>query len=238
MSSSANLKPLLQIIQRLLPSKNVCDMRKARDFEMLRQAAAEDGPWSGRCIVDGVGPADRGTIYIAIRLQNVAGLILSDGKVQPHANWDLRIYVPMHYPYSKPEVKFQGSEIPFNPHVLHRESLIDEESLPRELLEFLEAMRNGQEGWMCYAAGWSPLATHDLTLLVWQVSRILGGRVFGEKYSLNNLARDYYLRLGQEGRLPLGPPLPLFCACETQDALIEETGCEDDDVELCEIKEA
>jgi hypothetical protein len=170
-------------------------------------------------------------------LQNVAGLILSGGQVQSHADWDLQIYVPMHYPYSKPEVKFQGSAIPFNPHVLHKESCIDEELLPPELLEFLEAMRNGQQGWMCYSAAWSPLATHDLTLLLWQVSRILGGRVFGEKYSLNNLARDYFLRLGQEGRLPLGPPLPLFCACETQDQPMEETGGEDDAVELCEIEE-
>jgi len=235
MSSSAAPKSLLQIVQRLLPSKNVCDQRKARDLEVLQQAV--NGIWAGRCIVDGVGAGNRGTIYIAIRLQNVPGLILCNSQPQPHSDWDLHIYVPIHYPYSKPEVRFQGSTIPFNPHVLHKESRIDEETLPRELLEYLEAIRKGQEGWMCYAAAWSPLATHDLTLLVWQVSRILGGRVFGEIFSLNNFARDYYLQLGQEGRLPLGPPLPLFCAFEAQDTPMEEIDGEDDAVELCEVEE-
>ncbi len=235
MADSKMLKSIAQIVQRLLPSKNVCDMRKARDLELLQQAAEE--PWSGRCIVDGIGAGERGAIFIAMHLQNVAGLILRDGQPLLQENWDLHIGVHAHYPYSKPEVKFQASTIPFNPHVLHKESHIDEESLPRELLEFLEDIRKGQEGFMCYSANWPPLATHDLTLLVWQISRILGGRVFGEKYSLNDEGRDYYLRLGREGRLPLGPPLPLLCALEDQDLPGEEAEGEDDAIELCEIEE-
>ena len=193
--------------------------------------------WAERCIVNGIGAGGRGTIYAAVRLQNVPGLILSDGQVQAHNDWDLHIYIPLHYPYSKPEIRFQGNAIPFSPHVLHKASRLDEQTLPRELLAYLEAIRDGQEGWMCYAADWSPLATHDLTLLLWQVSRILGGRVFGEMYSLNNEARDYYLRLGREGSLPLGSPLPLFCAYDAQDSPIEGIAGDDDAVELTEVKE-
>jgi hypothetical protein len=99
---------------------------------------------------------------------------------------------------------------------------------------FLDAMRQGQNGWTCYAASWSPLATHDLVLLVWQIARILGGRVFAEKFSLNNGARDVYLRLAAEQRLPLGAPLPLPCTFEGQEAAADLVDNENDDVEIFE----
>ena len=43
--------------------------------------------------------------------------------------------------------------------------------------------------------------------------------------------------LGREGRLPLGSPLPLFCAYDAQDSPIEGIAGDDDAVELTEVKE-
>jgi hypothetical protein len=171
-------------------------------------------------------------------LDDVAGLLLSGDQPVLHHRWKVLIYLPPHYPYERPEVRFEIGTVPYNPHVLHRDSVIDEESLPREMAQFLDAMRRGQEGWTCYATSWSPLATHDLALLVWQLGRILGGHVFGEKYSLNNAARDHYLRMAAEGRLPLGPPLPLPRTFEGPEAAADLVDGEDEDVEIFEEKEA
>jgi hypothetical protein len=80
------------------------------------------------------------------------------------------------------------------------------------LRQFVEAVRAGRDGACCYLRPdqWSPLTTHDLAVVVWQVSRILSGtRLYGERGSLNHHACDHYQRLQEEGRLPLGPALPL-----------------------------
>jgi hypothetical protein len=67
--------------------------------------------------------------------------------------------------------------------------------------------------------------------LLWQISRVLGGRVFGERFSLNNAARDHYLRLARDGQLPLGEPLPLPRAGQNLDELELEFEQDDDAVE-------
>jgi hypothetical protein len=226
------MKSLAQVVAALGPSKNVQDIRKARDLEVLGRVAGN--LWKGRCIVRGVGAGEQGALAVALSLSGVAGLVLRGDQPEPNDVWDLLVYLRPQYPFARPEVRFESGTVPFNPHVLHRDSIIDEESLPREMVHFLEAMRGGQEGLTCYAADWPPLATHDLALLVWQVSRILGGRVFGEKYSLNNAARDFYLRLAAEGRLPLGPPLPLPSTFEGPRAIAEAVDGEDEDVEIIE----
>ena len=226
------MKSLAQVVAALSRSQNVSDIRKARDLEVLDEVART--LWSGRCIVRGVGAGEQAALCLAVTLNDVAGLVLCGDQPVLQHRWDLLVYLPAHYPYARPDVRFEAGTVPFNPHVLHRDSIIDEETLPREMVQFLEAMRRGQEGWMCYAASWSPLATHDLALLVWQVGRILGGRVLGEKYSLNNSARDYYLRLAGEGRLPLGPPLPLPCTFAGQDAAADPIDSDDQDVEIFE----
>jgi len=199
--------PLDQVVARLGASPNVCDQRKARDIHMLNTLA--EGHWSGRLAPLGADCGRQRSLDVAVQL-DVPGLVWR-GQPEPHRSWTMVVAVPHNYPMVQPEVRFAGV-IPYCSHVIHREFLPDEAGLPLELRQFIEAVRAGRDGACCYLrhAQWSPLTTHDLAVVIWQVSRILSGaRLFGEQGSLNNHARDYYQRLDGEGRLPLGPALPV-----------------------------
>ena len=199
--------PVHRVIDRLCKSPNVCDQRKSRDIGKL-QALAE-GPWSGRVALLGVDCGRQWSLDLVLQL-DVAGLVWR-GRPEPHRKWTVLVAVPHNYPMAMPGARFVGGVVPYCSHVIHREFLPDEGGLPAELRQFVEAVRAGRDGACCYLrnAQWSPLTTHDLAMVVWQVGRILTGtRLFGEQGSLNNHARDYYQRLQEEGQLPLGPGLP------------------------------
>lgn len=202
------LFPLEKVIDLLRESPNVCDKRKARDLGKL--IALAGGEWAGRFVPLGADCGAERSLQVMAQL-DVSGLAWR-GQPEPYRNWTMAIAVPHNYPMVQPEVRFAGV-VPYCSHVIHREFLPDEKGLPPELRQFVEAVRAGRDGSCCYLrySQWSPLATHDLaTAVVWQVSRILcGARLFGERGSLNNHARDYYQRLKDEERLPLGPPLPI-----------------------------
>jgi hypothetical protein len=114
--------------------------------------------------------------------------------------------VPHSYPLSVPAVRFTGA-VPHCPHIVHASFLSNTAGMPSELQQFL---RLGH-GYCCYirAAQWSSDISYCLALVIWQVSRILVlDKVFGEAVSLNASARDCALRLREEGKTPLGLPLP------------------------------
>ena len=199
--------PVHRVIDRLRESPNVCDQRKSRDLGKLRALA--EGPWAGRVVLLGVDCGRQWSLDLVLQL-DVAGLVWR-GRPEPHRKWTALVAVPHNYPMAMPAVRFVGGVVPYCSHVIHREFLPDEGGLPVELRRFVEAVRAGRDGACCYLrnAQWSPLTTHDLAMVVWQVGRILTGtRLFGEQGSLNNHARDHYQRLQEEGHLPLGPGLP------------------------------
>ena len=199
--------PVHRVVERLCESPNVCDQRKSRDVGRLQALA--DGPWSDRVVLVGIDCGRQWSLDLVVQL-DVAGLAWR-GRAEPHRPWTMLVAVPHNYPMAMPAVRFVGGVVPYCPHVIHREFLPDEARLPVELRQFVEAVRAGRDGACCYLRGaqWSPLTTHDLAMVVWQVGRILTGtRLFGEQGSLNNHARDHYQRLQDEGRLPLGPGLP------------------------------
>jgi len=222
------LFPLEKVVNRLRESPNVCDQRKARDLEKL--LALAEGPWAGRFVPLGADCGGNRSLQVVAQL-DVPGLAWR-GQPEPHQNWTMVIAVPHNYPMVQPEVRFAGV-VPYCPHVVHREFLPDEKGLPPELRQFVEAVRAGRDGSCCYLrnSDWSPLATHDLaTAVCFQVSRILcGARLFGERGSLNNHARDYYQRLEDEGRLPLGPALPVPWGTAAAEATSHAAGGDDEE---------
>jgi hypothetical protein len=207
-SGRPRVVPLGRVIDRLRESPNVSDQRKARDIGKLEKLA--QGPWSGRLVLIGADCGRRWSLELVMQLD--AASLVWRGRPEPHHQWTLLLGVPHNYPMVQPDVQFVGNLPPYCSHVIHRQFLPDETGLPLELRQFVEAVRAGRDGACCYlrADQWSPLTTHDLAMVIWQVSRILtGARLFGERGSLNNHARDYYQRLQEEGRLPLGPALPV-----------------------------
>jgi hypothetical protein len=196
---------LERLIQLLEKSPNVCDQRKAADLQKLVDLTK--GPWSGRVALLGAECGQQWNLNVVLQME-VPGLAWQ-GQPVPQTTWMALLTVPHSYPMEMPVVRFVGG-VPYCSHVIHREFLPDEGRLPPELRQFVEAVRAGRDGACCYMrhSQWSPAPTHDLGLVVWQVARIVSGtRLFGERGSLNNHARDYYQRLKDEGRLPLGPGL-------------------------------
>ncbi|OHB85855.1 MAG: hypothetical protein A2V98_22235 [Planctomycetes bacterium RBG_16_64_12] len=226
--------PLEQVVDRLRESPNVCDQRKARDIHKLKALA--EGLWSGRLVPVGADCGRQRSLDVIVQL-DMPGLVWR-GQPEPHRNWTMMIAVPHNYPTVQPEVRFVGRDIPYCSHVIHREFLPDEKGLPLELRQFVEAVRAGRDGECCYLRykQWSPLTTHDLARAVtWQVSRILtGAKLFGERGSLNNHARDYYQRLHEEKRLPLGPALPMPLGEAVGDPSSADPKAGDDDEDAIE----
>ena len=210
--------PLDRVVGSLGQSPNVCDHRKSRDIRKLEELA--QGLWSGRLLLGGADCGRKWGLDLVMQL-DVASLVWR-GRAEPHHRWTMILGVPHTYPMAQPEVQFVGGPTPYCSHVIHREFLPDEKGLPLELRQFVESVRAGRDGACCYLRPdqWSPLTTHDLALVIWQVSRILTGtRLFGERGSLNHHACDHYQRLQEEGRLPLGPALPVPWAGAAGDPL-------------------
>lgn len=212
MSSPADtqveLKPigLDVLMQELASSRNLCDLRKARDLEALVRHS--QGPWAGRfAILHALAQPDRMLVLIT-RLQ-AKGLVWA-GKPQMHDLWTLAIGMKHNYPLSLPVASFTGV-VPYNPHVAHGAFVPDERGLPADLQHYIRALRMGYDGGCCFVrtSQWSPATTHDLALAVWQISRLLtGAHFFGERAALNTHACSHYLALAEQGLLPLGPALP------------------------------
>jgi hypothetical protein len=193
------------LADKLSRQPNVCDQRKGRDLKLLHEAS--QGIWQEFLSDLRIAVGTRQSLLLTGRLK-VGGLVWAD-QARIHNDWGIEIMIPRHYPIAQPEVRME-SPVPYNPHVLHNEFLPDERELPAELRPFLEEIRAGAAGRCCYLGQWQADLTHDLRLVVWQISRILSGACFhGEANSLNNHARDYYLRLKKQGGLPIAAALPV-----------------------------
>lgn len=202
---AAQLGPLAD---NLAGQPNVCDQRKGRDLKLLHEAA--QGIWRGRLTDLQITGGQRQSWLLTGRL-NIGGLVWAEHP-RIHDDWGIEIAIPRHYPLAQPEVRLE-SPVPYNPHVLHSEFLPDERELPAALRPYLEQIRAGSAGSICYLRQWQADLTHDLRLVVWQISRILCGACFhGEANSLNNHARDHYLQLKTQGGLPIAASLPMFVA--------------------------
>ena len=217
------LIPTDLVIRRLMESKNVCDQRKARDLRTLQDLSR--GAWAGRLAVLGVlVRPESGSFVVIVRL-HANGLVWRDEAPQPNAVWALALEVPTNYPMAMPGCAFIG-EVPYNPHFTHKAFMPDPAGLPAPMQQFLRTLRDrGTDGVCCYArhSEWKPDLEHDLARVILQASRILtGAHLWGEHGSLNNHARDYYLRLGSEGKLPLGPALSFGAASVSQEEDAEE----------------
>ncbi len=202
--SPGQLMTIETVIERCRGSKNVCDIRKAHDLEHVRELAT--GLWKDRLIVEGLFGTPDLSLAIICRLR-VMGLIWNAGRAVPRDSFRLLLLMPHNYPLSIPRVQFV-TEIPFCPHVVHASFLPPVAGLPADLQTYL---RMGQ-GQCCFvrAGQWSRDPDCDSATVLWQVSRILCLDVmFGEKGSLNASARETAIRMRDEGKTPLGLPLPL-----------------------------
>jgi len=226
-----------QVVGQLLASKNGSDRRKGNDFSTLMNLGL--GQWQGRFELLGFASGPRR--YLAgICAMQADGLVWSAGQPTPNSTWLFTIGVAPNYPKIMPVVGFQRPMC-WCPHVVHRDFLPRADGLPPELQEYL---REG-EGHCCYmrSEDWAAdAATHNLAIVVWQVSRILTlSKWWGEVNSLNKAARDHALRLKEEGRLPLGRPLAMPQLGWHEEGSVETAtgvaqGDEDDDIEWCETQ--
>jgi len=195
--------PVEEIIDRCLASSDVCDQRKGGDLRHLAMQVQDR--WRGRFAIKGFNASGDLSLTMLCRLQ-VAGLVSRDRCICPHEQFRFALSIPHRYPLSLPGVRFVG-EMPFCPHVVHRSFMPQMTGIPPELQEYL---RLG-EGYCCYlrSSQWSVDLSCNLALVVWQVSRLLTfDKLFGEMGSLNPSARDYALRLRDQGKTPLGRSLP------------------------------
>ena len=196
--------PLVQ--QMLLQSPNAGDRRKGRDLAQL--AELEAGQWAGLFRLRGARPGPQRTLCILADL-HVCGLVWDGTAPRIHNDWQLLLGVLHSYPLAEPAAAFSGAPTPFNPHVLDKNFAPQASGLAPEMRRFLTAAHDGACCWTV-ASQWRPTLSYTLALVVRQVSRILtGSLLYCEKYSLNDLANDHYLVLAREGRLPLGPSLPV-----------------------------
>ncbi|GIW89856.1 MAG: hypothetical protein KatS3mg109_0288 [Pirellulaceae bacterium] len=196
------------VAERLLGSPNVCDQRKGRD--LARLLALSDTAWHDRLALQAAVPLpDRCTLGLVANL-TVTSLAWRSGQPVEHSSWKLLVAVEPYYPLAMPAVRFVD-EVPYNPHVLHREHLPDEATLAPPLRLFIAAVRQGYDGGCCYleSSHWQTTPEFDLAFVIWQVSRVLAGvGVRAEPGALNQHACDYFMHLADQKRLPLGPPLP------------------------------
>jgi len=198
-----------QICTRLKGSADPCDLRKAHDIEELVLRA--NRVWAGQVKVLGVAAGERGTLCIPVELEGLEGLVLDGQQPRRHTQWKGLIFVPPSYPHNMPSFRFFG-EIPLASHVIHTQCLPDERDLPRQLLEFVRAVRTGEEGWTCYLAAcdWTARLPYNFSLVLWLVSRVVvGARFRGEEgtATLNRFAFNLFQQLAEKGKLPLGCPL-------------------------------
>jgi len=193
------------VIRPLMESDNPSDRRKGRDLMQL--VALEEGAWSQRMALLGARPGYRRSLDVLVAIR-AAGLIWV-GSPEDCDTFQMMLGISNNYPMAAPAVMFVSGPTPYHPNVLHRDFRPDTRGLPAELQQLVNDER---EGACCYAMAseWTPDLDHSLATVVRHVSRLLvGAKLRGEEYALNTHARDHYLKLKQEGRLSLGPALPL-----------------------------
>lgn len=192
-----------EIIGQLMASENVCDTRKAVDLTQLLTLSR--GRWRDRFGILRMGSTPEGGLAVVCGLE-AAGLIWSGDAPVDHGSFICAVSIQNNYPLCVPGVQFLRP-VPWCGHVVHKDFLPEASWLPAHLQGYL---RQGH-GRCCYvrSSQWGS-DTGSLAIALWQVSRLVTlTKEHGESGSLNPTARDYALRLGEEGgRLPLGPPLP------------------------------
>jgi hypothetical protein len=223
---------LEEICARLRVSGEICQLRQATDIQEF--ALRANGPWAGRVELLGVAPGPDGSLCLPVEIKDLSGLLFDGERLRLNTRWTGAVFLPPSYPHIIPGFRFTGARIPFASHVIHpdRNCAIQETELPRQLLGFLDAIRNREAGWTCFLDGsqWSPSRRYNISLLLYLVSRIVcGARFRGELASLNPLAVQHFSRLGERAKLPLGPPL----SYPEDDTLArsEADAEEDDDIE-------
>jgi hypothetical protein len=220
------------VMDQLLRSGNPNDRRKWRDLQQL--LLLQKGSWQGRFALLDFAAGPRRSLSVSTWLE-AQGLIW-EGDPAPCDSFHLILSIPNSYPLAEPLVMF-GKPTPFNMNVVHKEFVPNPHGLPAELQQIIN---EGHDGGCCYmlSAEWSGELHHNLALVVRQVSRMLvGAKLRGEDYSLNNQARDYYLQLQAKGRLPLGPALPLpdKLDCPVVAAADDDADDASDAIELVEV---
>jgi hypothetical protein len=188
-----------------MDSDNPSDRRKGRDLGQL--AVLDRGVWSDRFALLGARPGSRRSLDVLVAVR-AAGLIWN-GAVEDCDTFQFLLGIANNYPMAAPAVVFANGPMPYHPNVLHRDFRPDVRGLPAELQQLVNDERAGA---CCYSmqADWTPDLDRSLATVVRHVSRLLvGAKLRGEEYALNTHARDHYLKLKDQGRLPLGPALPL-----------------------------
>lgn len=204
-STPRGLVPLDRVIPALLAAPHPCDKRKGRDLAVVLDACR--ATWRERVVPLGLLPAEGGTALLAVFALRADGLVFSNGAPAAYDQFSLAILIPEHYPLAMPFVVF-SDPLPFSPHVFDTRFKPPAQGAPPEFHEFLQR----GNGCCCFVrhGQWTADCTHDLALLLWILSRIVTGNLmWGEATALNPRARDHFLRLKEQGRLPLGPALPL-----------------------------
>jgi len=201
--------PLDVLSNKLLASPRPCDQRQGRDIRRLLDLSGT--LWAGRVEPLCASPVE-GRKYAVLMHLNTPGLVWQEQPVI-HDRWTLVLVLTSNYPMAIAQARF-AQVIPYCPHVCQRRFAPTEAECPPELREFITALRQGAEGYCCYARQeqWSPDAAHDLALVVWQISRLLCGAAFhGELGTLNRHALACYIDLARQNKLPIGtaetPPL-------------------------------
>lgn len=192
------------IVRQLQGSANAWDQRKGVDLTEI--LALSQNEWRDRVALRAFARGPRRTLLAIVNLAGTKSLVW-EGKPTQVDKFTFAMAIHNSYPQSMPFVKFMVP-VPFNPHVVNLAFLPDDTAgIPAELQAYL---RQGS-GNMCFLRSeqWNP-ARDSLAVVIWQVSRILSGRIRAEAASLNQAARDFLLR-GEPG-FELGPPLPFPCA--------------------------
>lgn len=213
------------IVSRMAEEKDVKTRRLARDIQQLIDLSA--GLWRDRFYLRGLGQAPDRSWQVQAEIV-VPTLLNNNGKtaepacecvVGPHR---LVLGIPRFFPLAMPSV-FLLPPIPWNAHVMHPDGLPGQvESLPAELQRYV---RMGS-GHVCYMndSEWSGVEPDfcNLANVVWVISRILTLElVHPEEAALNPRARDVFIRMKEDGRVPLGAalPCPLVAVQPTEEAV-------------------
>lgn len=231
MEMRGTVLPVQQVRDVLAESSNPRDSREGTEIDLLEPCPDE---WRGRFALRG-GTSARGGLGLLMDLV-ADGAIWTPNGPSPHRDWQMLIIFPDHYPISQASVLFVDP-VPFQTNTCHRDCLPDAARLDPEYHEFV---RRGH-GSCCYMSrsDWSTdFTTHNLALVVWQLSRLITYSTFrGEgRATLNSKAFDHAMRLRDQGRLPLGPPLPFPIRSVTQlgaaGVLAQEAGDEGEGFEF------
>ena len=189
---------LKQAIAALAASSNVCDQAKAGNIDEMRSLLA--GRWRDRVELLAVRsrPEDR-SLVIVLRIHARGRAYDPAAGAVPADQFVVAIALPHNFPLVMPEVCFLGPDVPWSAHVVHRHAPVPSSLSPEE-----RAFIRRGHGHCCFIDHWR----RDMTLaqVVWQLSRIITGKLHGERGNFNRAARDEAFENPE--RLPWGPALP------------------------------